>query len=942
MADLRDNIIIGADVSGVETGMAKAKKSLASLGASATAAGKQAATGMSSLGQGSDAASKKVDAATRSMAANIQRQIAALQAGGKESRQYYEAIANMRGVRADALRPLLDQLDQAQRKSLAAKAAASDWRVELGKLGPAVAAAFSIQAMVLAASKLISVQREFDVLNSSLVTVTGSSAAAEREMVWLKQFAAETPFGLAQATQGFVKMRALGLDPTRASLTSFGNTASAMGKGLDQMIEAVADASTSEFERLKEFGIKAKQDGDKVSLTFQGVTKTIGNNAREIVAYLEQIGNTEFAGAMERRARTLDGAIAELGDTWEEMFRKINEGGTGTVFYDAVKLGTAAITDATAVIRAMTVAAEDNARGTGAMATIQNGIGTVFETVAAVGVNLKYVLTGIGNEVEGIAAQVAAAARLDFSAVAAIREKMVAEAKRAREEVDATTDRILNARRLQQQYTDYSTRNASAANDPRRLDLNKPSKADPPAKASKEAAAAAKKAAEDRMRAQIEGYRNIDKAILDDRQDFYTQLNYQVQLGEKTNLQAIGEGMDREFEIWQERSALLYRELDLLKTKTDSQRDQEVVIGKLADLERDYNRAAMKAAGDVAVSVRTTARAYEEAQVAAESYVQTIRRQNDRELGAIGMGGLARDRAGRANQREDQFQSRKDQLDAQRRAGEITAEGYDRYLQIERAALAQSLAEDERYWAVKLARQGEWQSGASEALANYRDSAANVAEQTASAWANGISGMEDALVKFAMTGKLNFKDLASSIIADMIRIQVRAQASSALNALFSGFLGGGVNGTGLSANTYAGLTNGLQMSEGGYTGDGSKYQPAGVVHRGEVVWSQADVRRAGGVGAVEAMRLGRRGYADGGVVDAPRFVNPMTSQTTNNSQQSISLTIAVDARGADAGVEQRINAVLDAKVPQIVQRAVAATQAEANRGGSYARAMGRR
>jgi diaminopimelate decarboxylase len=69
----------------------------------------------------------------------------------------------------------------------------------------------------------------------------------------------ETPFGLAQATQGFVKMKALGLDPTRAALTSFGNTASAMGKDLNQMIEAVADASTGEFERLKEFGIKASR-----------------------------------------------------------------------------------------------------------------------------------------------------------------------------------------------------------------------------------------------------------------------------------------------------------------------------------------------------------------------------------------------------------------------------------------------------------------------------------------------------------------------------------------------------------------------------------------------------------------------------------------------------------------------------------------------------------
>lgn len=46
------------------------------------------------------------------------------------------------------------------------------------------------------------------------------------------------------------------------------------------------------------------------------------------------------------------------------------------------------------------------------------------------------------------------------------------------------------------------------------------------------------------------------------------------------------------------------------------------------------------------------------------------------------------------------------------------------------------------------------------------------------------------------------------------------------------------------------------FSEGGYTGSGGKYETAGVVHKGEVVWSQADIRRAGGVSTVEAMRKG--------------------------------------------------------------------------------------
>lgn len=64
-----------------------------------------------------------------------------------------------------------------------------------------------------------------------------------------------------------------------------------------------------------------------------------------------------------------------------------------------------------------------------------------------------------------------------------------------------------------------------------------------------------------------------------------------------------------------------------------------------------------------------------------------------------------------------------------------------------------------------------------------------------------------------------------------------------------------------------GETATAQFHTGGYTGPGGKYEAAGVVHRGEVVFSQDDIARLGGVRAVEAIRTGAMaGYATGGVV----------------------------------------------------------------------------
>ena len=103
------------------------------------------------------------------------------------------------------------------------------------------------------------------------------------------------------------------------------------------------------------------------------------------------------------------------------------------------------------------------------------------------------------------------------------------------------------------------------------------------------------------------------------------------------------------------------------------------------------------------------------------------------------------------------------------------------------------------------AAQGDWTKGATSAWANYLDSAQNVAGQTKSLFSNAFSSMEDAVVNFAMTGKLSFADFTKSILADMARIATRQAASGILSSL----VGLGVTAAGSyfgSAPTSAGST----------------------------------------------------------------------------------------------------------------------------------------
>ncbi len=79
-------------------------------------------------------------------------------------------------------------------------------------------------------------------------------------------------------------------------------------------------------------------------------------------------------------------------------------------------------------------------------------------------------------------------------------------------------------------------------------------------------------------------------------------------------------------------------------------------------------------------------------------------------------------------------------------------------------------------------------------LKTFRDSIKSVQESMADVVVSGIKGMEDALVKFVETGKLNFSDLARSIIADMARIAIQQTITKPLTNFFSGLFSKSANG----------------------------------------------------------------------------------------------------------------------------------------------------
>lgn len=214
-------------------------------------------------------------------------------------------------------------------------------------LGRVKNAVFSVQTAVAALAGAtgfgllvkgtIETNREFQSLEASLSTFLGSTEKAQGAFKILQEFASTTPFALREVVGGFNKLVARGLNPTIQSLTAFGNIASGTGKTLDQFIEAAADAAVNEFERLKEFGIKARSEGDKVVFTFKGVETEVTKSGAAISDFLVTLGETEFSGAIEKQSKTLNGAFSNLGDSFDMFKKAIGDAGFNDALVNLAK-----------------------------------------------------------------------------------------------------------------------------------------------------------------------------------------------------------------------------------------------------------------------------------------------------------------------------------------------------------------------------------------------------------------------------------------------------------------------------------------------------------------------------------------------------------------------------------------------------------------------------
>ncbi len=182
----------------------------------------------------------------------------------------------------------------------------------------------------------------------------------------------------------------------------------------------------------------------------------------------------------------------------------------------------------------------------------------------------------------------------------------------------------------------------------------------------------------------------------------------------------------------------------------------------------------------------------------------------------------------------------------------------------------------------------------------------DTAGEFSSTFLNGLEQGKSAWAAFGDAGLSVLKKISDTLLNDVLNsiFQVQGAAGGSGGGFFSNLFGGLFGGGGSKAPSF--LNNGFDTSPmakfdvGGYTGPGGRFEPRGIVHAGEVVFSQADVARNGGVAAVEALRLGMGGYASGGVVDVDPLMSRQQSQAQSSGNSVMTLLIKL---GLDADAE---------------------------------------
>lgn len=243
------------------------------------------------------------------------------------------------------------------------------------------------------------------------------------------------------------------------------------------------------------------------------------------------------------------------------------------------------------------------------------------------------------------------------------------------------------------------------------------------------------------------------------------------------------------------------------------QKELEAVLGINAGIEKQLrNQAALNKLQEKGVQL-------------AQQHKQELEQLRDKgefDVASMGMGSKERQRAQEEFSLKQQFASKLREINSiAEHDGTYGSPEHLALVTANAAALNEQLVQMKKNYANIDAAQGDWVNGFSAAYQDFMAQGADVAGMTKQVFGNAFNGMTDALTQFALTGKMNFKSFAVSVLADLAKMEARIATSKALGMLMNwgmsamGIGAAGAAGGSTPSGAYESAAASLQFAKGG-------------------------------------------------------------------------------------------------------------------------------
>ncbi len=223
------------------------------------------------------------------------------------------------------------------------------------------------------------------------------------------------------------------------------------------------------------------------------------------------------------------------------------------------------------------------------------------------------------------------------------------------------------------------------------------------------------------------------------------------------------------------------------------------------------------------------------------------------------------------------------------------------------AALAKATSALKNTWSAEEQLRGSWMAGLKSGWGEWAESATDSFSQVKSAATQTFDGIAQNMAAMLTGAEADWRGFTRSVLSMMTEIllkQAMVGIVGRIGSAIGGAFGGGASAS--SGTAIQAAAANFHFAIGGFTGTGGKYEPAGIVHRGEFVFTKEATSR---IGVGNLYRL-MRGYAEGGYVGGAGSPAQMRRAEGINFNQNNHVVIQNDGTNGQAG-PQLMKAVYD-------------------------------